>query len=208
MGEPPSTEHKRFFIHASFDALGEKIARLEEFFNSGRGEEALLLCCCYIDGLAAELYWPKKQSNRNFVRALCEHGGEDALRHIHPRQLKIGFEASGAPKVQQLGERVVAAWGKAQDKLYSEEEVCALLRDRLTPPAYGMLKGNLWRGTLANTAYQKLRIPLVHRLGAPDAVTFPETEFGGQRVPDLDFRLLYRALVRIFETARRLSVEA
>ncbi len=68
-----------------FDDLEQRAAFLAELFDGGRQDEALTLCCCYIDGLGGLLYGRScTGSARNFSRILREHGGERELDLISP----------------------------------------------------------------------------------------------------------------------------
>ena len=60
---------------------------LIELGNTGHEQEAMLLCCCYIDGLAGHLYWPDPASHQNFVRAFRDFSPHEFLSRIHPKQL-------------------------------------------------------------------------------------------------------------------------
>src|SRR5215510_14342001 len=74
-------------IKAFFEVLSEKVAFLRQLFDSSRQDEAMTLCCVYIDALGQALYFPDKRSALNFVRALREYGGQPYLDLFHPAGL-------------------------------------------------------------------------------------------------------------------------
>ena len=74
-------------MDAFFQDLGRRIAFAQELHDQRHDNEAMLLCCCYIDGLANNLYPDDDGSHRNFVRDIGEYGATEWLTRIHPRQL-------------------------------------------------------------------------------------------------------------------------
>lgn len=192
-------------IKASFEDMKQRIAFLVKLNRTGHKKEALLLCCCYIEGFGNNLYWPDEQSTWNFVRILKEYGGEEVLWHIHAMQLWIGLDEARSKQVRKIGEKLRPLLEKAKGRLYTEEEIVTLAEAALPADDLNTLKRNLWRGTLAALAYNRIRSRLVHKLSGGD-ITFDETTFKGKPVPPLDFSLFYRALRRIFQEVKRLSL--
>ena len=76
-------EAKLSFIEAYFDDLRSRIDFLQDLRDSGHEDEAMVLCCCYIDGLARYLYWPHPASRQNFVRAVREFTPHEFFGRIH-----------------------------------------------------------------------------------------------------------------------------
>jgi hypothetical protein len=200
-------EAKASFIKTYFDDLRQRIALLPQLHAGGYENEALLLCCCYIEGLGSSLYWPRKAPARNFVCILEKHGSEEILWHIHPRQLLSALEERVPKLYQRIGDRLAAAFATAQDALRTREEVVALVKDQRTVGEMQQLQNHLWRGTLANPVYSNIRSALVHKLGA-SPLLLSQTTFHGQPVPVLDFFLLYPQLLEILEKVRELSITA
>jgi len=198
---------KASVIEAYFDDLKQRIDLLPNLHAAGYTNEALLLCCCYIEGLGTSLYWPDEASARNFVRILEEYGSEETLSHIHPRQLMSVLEERVPQLYQRISDRLAAAFATSQDALRTKEEVVTLMNHQLTLVEMQHLKNHLWRGTLASLVYSNLRSPLVHRLGA-SPILLSQTTFRGRPVPILDFTLLYPQLIEILARARQLSVTA
>lgn len=196
---------KASFIEAYFDDLRRRVEFLPKLHATGYENEALLLCCCYIEGLGSSLYWPDEASARNFVRVLEKQGSEEMLWHIHPRQLLSALEVRMPKLYQRISDRLAAAFATGQDALRTKEEVITLVNDRLTVEEMQQLKGHLWRGTLASLVYSNIRSPLVHGLSA-SPILLSRTTLRGQQVPVLDFALLYPQLSEILERVRELSV--
>lgn len=81
----PVNDAKSSFIEAYFADLEEKSRFTLELSENGHRDEALLLCCTYIETLGDFLYWPHQHSRLNFARLLVEHGDVEALALAHPK---------------------------------------------------------------------------------------------------------------------------
>lgn len=193
---------KAFFIRAYFEDLARRSAFLTELAETGHEKDALLLCCCYIEGIANHLYWPDSQSKQNFVRVLAEHGQCEVLRWIHPDRLRRSLDDVPA----DMRSRLASALKDTESRLYSPDEIGGLLSRSLTGEEAGKVRGQLWRGTVAAVAYEHIRSQFVHWLGGPNGVTFDDTTFKGAPVPRIDFSLLQRALTHILQAAKRVSL--
>jgi len=199
-------EAKLEFIRAFFDDLRRRSDFLVELVRTDQADEAHLLCVCYIEGLGNNLYWPEQRSKWNFVRVLKEYGGEEALWYVHPKQLRRALADAMSQRLRSIGEKLNDDLAKAEGKLYNEEEMFTLIAPALAEDEAKMLRQNLWRGSLAALAYERIRSQLVHNLGTGHSISFDRTSFRGQAVPELDFQMLYRALGQILQAARQLSV--
>lgn len=201
MGAEVDLEEKRGFITAFFDHLDRRIDLAVKLHREGHDDDAMLLCCCHIDGLANHLYWDLDGSNQNFVRAVREHGGHHFLGMVHLKQLRQAFAKKAGKRFDQ-GAALFDALPRDLDRsLRSESEILALVEaeDRFLQ----WLEGELWRGTLAAVAYAGLRVPSVHALGASGAISFSETTIDGVTpVPAIDFDLLHDILMRVAAHAR------
>ena len=199
-------EAKLQFIQGSFDDLRRRSDLLVELIRTNHEDEAYLLCVCYIEGLGNNLYWPEERSKWNFVRALKEYGGEEVLWHVHPKQLRLALADAMSKRLRSIGEKLNEGLAKAEGRLYSEDEIFTLIAPALSEDEAETLRQNLWRGSLAALAYERIRSQLVHNLGTGGSISFDRTSFRGQAVPGLDFQMLYRALGEILQAARQLSV--
>jgi len=205
-GKKSEKEQNRLrLIKASIEEVKQRIAFLVKLTRSGHKKEALLLCCCYIEGFGNHLYWSDEQSAKNFVRILKECGGEEVLWHIHAKQLWIGLDEARSKQVHKIGEKLRPLLEKAEERLYTEEEIVTLAKAALPADDLNKLKLNLWRGTLAALAYKWIRSRLVHELSA-SPIEFRGITFRGNPVPPLDFPLLHRALLRVFQKMESLSL--
>lgn len=198
---------KASFIEAYFDDLRQRVDLLPKLHAAGYENEALLLCCCYIEGLGSSLYWPEEASARNFVHILGEHGSEAILWRIHPRQLLNALQARVPKLYSRISDQLVAAFATDENALRTKEEIVALVNDRLSAEEMQQLTKQFWRGTLANLVYSNIRSPLVHGLGA-SPILLSRTTLHGQPVPVLDFILLYPQLTEILGKVRELSITA
>jgi hypothetical protein len=196
-------EAKAEFIQAYFEDLDRRVMLLTRLDAADFPDEALLLCCCYIDGLAGSLYWPEEASARNFTKVLEQHGGEELLWHIHPKQL---FEAFDSKKsLRSLASKIAGISGADDHRLRTADEVVAELSGNLTAGETGQLRREVWRGTLSQLVYTRIRCQLVHGLGATPLL-LSQTTLRWQSVPALDFTLLHRALRRICTVAANRSI--
>ena len=193
---------KAEFIEAYFTDLERRIALLPHLHATNYQSEALLLCCCYIDGLASSLYWPDEGSARNFVRVLQEHSGEELLCHVHPKQLFEEFDSKRS--LRSLAARVATLWGSNDHRLRTLDEALAELGGDLPDTEANCLRIEMWRGTLAHLVYTSIRCQAVHCLGT-SPLLLSETILRGQPVHPLDFDLLHPVIERIREAAAKLS---
>jgi hypothetical protein len=199
---PEDRKAKAEFIDAYFADLERRIALLPRLHAANYKDEALLLCCCYIDGLATNLYWPEEGSARNFVRVLQEHGGEELLCHVHPKELIEAFDSKRS--LRNLAARIATLWGFNDHRLRALDEAITELSGGLAAGEVNRLRTEIWRGTLAHLVYTTIRCQAVHRLGA-SPLLLSETTLRGQPVPPLDFDLLHPVIGRIREAAASLS---
>jgi len=75
----------------------------------------------------------------------------------------------------------------------------------LTPAELAQVRPEIWRGTVASVAYQRLRNPSVHSFGTAGSITFSGTTYQGQPANPLTFERLHAALARLAAEARRRS---
>jgi len=126
------------FIQAFFDTIDDKIAFLSHLCALGRHDEAMTLCCTYIDGLGQAIYWrssshpgsTKNNSSFNFVRVLREHGEQPYLDLIHP----MGFirwlrkVENRQKKFKGLPEKIESALQAFKGQLMKESDLLAILQ--------------------------------------------------------------------------------
>ena len=77
-----------FMIQAYFNDLEKRIAFLKELYDGDHTDEALMLCCCYIEALGSRQYHDSDRKAKNYYRTLEEHSGNKLFTLIHPKQLR------------------------------------------------------------------------------------------------------------------------
>lgn len=195
------------FIKAFFKNLETKIDFLDELHKSRRRDEAKVLCSCYIDALASNLYWPKEQNNFNFVRILKEYSGEDIFSYIHPKMLENSLSKKRGRKWVRIRDKISSALQESRGQFYSESEIIEILSPLVNNFELENIKKELWRGTFAAIVYNEIRIPSVHGFGSADGIMFDNTTFKGQPAPSIEFSMLYRCLKHIEPKVRDISLE-
>src|SRR4051794_10677404 len=60
-----------------------------------RKNEALMLCCCYIEALGSRQSPEPDRKAKNYCRILAEHGQHEIWRLVHPKQLKNVLATNG-----------------------------------------------------------------------------------------------------------------
>jgi len=199
---------KREFIEAYFSNLEQRIKFTESLYEEQKAEpEALLLCCCYIEGIGNCLYPDETGSTKTFVRVLREHAGEPFLLSVHPRRLAEALPQKDSATAE-LAELIMNSWGAAPFELLNEDDFIERARVSMSPDQLTALRREVWRGTIAALAYGEVRGRLVHRLGAGIPIGFDQSRWEGGPPPEIDFPLLYRALSRVFEHSRQVSLSS
>lgn len=215
--------NEKFMLDAFFDRLDRRADFLNKLAGIELPEESIpnhepekptievmILCSCYIDWMGSAMYWPKKENGFKFTKILMEHGGEEVLSLISPKEL---YECLARYKKENCKKTAIenlnkfsAKIQKDRKELYSESEVVGLLESTLTEGERSKLQAELWRSTLAFIVYSKIRNLSVHEFGA-DHVSFSESTYRGASIPTIDFNMLYGCLKRIITAARDFSLE-
>ena len=86
---------KAHYIKAYFDDLRARISFLGELDEADRKNEALMLCCCYIEALGNRQSEEPGRAAKNYCKVLAEHGKNEIWQLIHPKQLKKVLSANG-----------------------------------------------------------------------------------------------------------------
>ena len=157
---------KRTYIDAFFQYHRQRAERLLQLWEQGHQDDALTLCCCYLDGLAKFAYHPSGRSAYNFVALLREHGAQPALALCSPLALVRWMERQGGWRAI-AGKRLRPRLDVSITKLFREDDLKALLRTHLSSKDSQRLARDTWRSSVAYIAYERLRNPFVHELGGP-----------------------------------------
>jgi len=193
---------KAFMIQAYFDDLEKRIAFLKELNACGHKDEALMLCCCYIEALGSRQYHDSDRRAKNYSRVLEEYSGDNLFALIHPKQLKKVLMNQKLFKANFLQiEPIIDGLGK---ELILQKVVVERLSPVITKVQLDWLNDNLFKGTMAAISYERVRSELVHDISTSN-LTFNETKVYGKPVPDLNFKLLYPALLNIFRRLKEIS---
>lgn len=199
---PDSSHDLPEVFEAYIRYLDTKVAFLEHLYRDDRKEEALTLCCVYIEGLAQRIYSTeqKKEGRRKlFVKVLLEHGGEESLCLVDPPTLANslrGASKCGASHLE-LASGLKDHFCDSPVQLRTFDELLAEAETKLGAEELALLKETAWMGTIAALAYREFRNPLVHNLHASHGLVFSNTLYRGSPIPRVSFKDLYRALVRI-----------
>ena len=195
---------KIFMIQAYFDDLEKRIDFLKELYNGHHADEALMLCCCYIEALGSRQYHDSNRKAKNYYRILVEFSGNNIFAFVHPKQLKnvLKDKKLFKPNIGQI-DPIIDGFGK---ELIPQQEVSDRLAPVVTEKQMNWLNDNLFKGTMAAISYDRVRSDLVHDISTSN-LTFSETTFDGKPVPDMNFELLYPALMKIFDSLKEMSLK-
>ena|GEM_PF-6443972 len=179
-----------------------KVSFLETLYRNSRKDEALALCCLYIEGLARIIYFSsskraERDSKKYFVKALQEHGGEPQLRLVHPLTLIESLKGCGT-RHSELAAALESHLVDPASEPLTVEELVDKVKDDLNSEQRSLLEENVWIGTLAAVAYKELRSTLVHHISGPGGLVFGDPRAPRARV---SFHNLYGALCRIVKRA-------
>lgn len=195
---------KAFMIQTYFDNLEKRIAFLKELYDGNHTDEALMLCCCYIEALGSRQSHDSDRKAKNYYRILEEHCDNKLFTLIHPKQLRNVLMSQKLFKanITQI-KPIIDGFGK---ELILQEVVFDSLSPVITKDQVNWLNDNLFKGTMAAISYERVRSDLVHDISTSN-LTFNETIFDGKPVPDMNFELLYPALMNIFHSLKEISLK-
>jgi len=194
---------KRGIIAAYFEDLEARALFASALREQGHPQEAMTLCCCYIDGLANLLYHDSDKSAFNFVRLLKEHGRQSELTRVCPLVLTRWLEAN-RPKLAPTARKLSTALGEDLHRIMSDVELSAAVSRVLTKQEAETLAGEMWRAAIAFVAYTHLRVPSVHSTGSSGGVIVGS---GGPSTPvRISFDTLFPALLAAIGALRDLSL--
>lgn len=196
--------NKAFMIQAYFDDLEKRIAFLKELYDGNHTDEALMLCCCYIEALGSRQYHDSYRKAKNYYRILEEFSGNNLFKLIHPKQLRDVLKDKKLFKanITQI-DPIIDGFGQ---ELILQKVVFDRLSPVVTKDQIEWLNDNLFKGTMAAISYDRVRSDLVHDISTLN-LTFNETKFNGKPVPDINFDLLYPALMNIFDSLKEISLK-
>ena len=196
---------KRDYIVAFFDDARDRANFLLDLHRKSYRSEALTLCLVYIDSFSQWLFWPRDQSGRNFVDALVEFGGDSDYALLHPLAVIRTFATMKGQR-KDFSARVQNLFPGPQYSLLEKSEFLKRISDAFSRKELKLLEAELWRGTIANIAYTRLRNPSVHNFGREWEISFDNTSFNGNSTRNLTFERLHWGLLGLIDEARRRSL--
>jgi hypothetical protein len=196
---------KRDYIVTFFDEARDRANLLLDLHRKNYRSEALTLCLVYIDSFSQWLFWPRDQSGRNFVGALVEFGRDSDYGLLHPLAVVRTF-AEMKPQWKDFGARVQTLFPGPRYSLFEKSEFLKRFTDAFSRKELKLVEAELWRGTIANIAYSRLRNPSVHKFGRNREISFDNTTFQGTPARNLTFERLHCGLLGLIDEARRRSL--
>jgi hypothetical protein len=194
---------KHSYIDAFFQYHRGRAERLLDLWGQGYHDDALTLCCCYLDGLAGFAYHTSDRTAHNFVKLLREHGAQPQLVQCSPLALVKWLENQDGWR-KLTGNQLRSGFGNSLTTLMSEGDFSNSLSSLLDPQDLQRLSKEIWRSSVAYIAYERLRNPFVHELGGPGAVIVVNATVSSEEV-SIDFQVLHRALLHAMEHFESLS---
>jgi hypothetical protein len=191
------------FIKAYLNDAEDKLLFLSELAATGHKDEAMTLCLVYIDRFAQVLKWPSIETGKNFVEALIQFGQDPFMGLCHPLQAARAF--TQVKQLEILGRQVATVFPGPSHELMDLPTFEAQMKREIPQFDRSQFRKHAWRATLANVAYQRLRIPAIHGSGVSGALEFSQTTYNGDPVPILDLRALKNCVSALIAEARRRS---
>lgn len=189
---------KAFFIKAYFDDLQRRVSFLPELYAMGRRNEALMLTCCYIEALGTRRFRHESKI-RNYCQILCEYGGFECWRLIHPKLIQSLI--CSKPLFAKGLEELCAEIQSSGTELIEPGELLARLSPKVQDVHREWLRENGFRASIAAIGYDRIRSELVHDISGPGTLSFSSSTINGKPVPDLDFQLFFESLQSIVSIA-------
>jgi hypothetical protein len=195
---------KQEFIQAFFCTFEQRVKRLQRLRESFE-EEAFTLCLVYIDRLASGHFGGKDGQNRkNYSRALKQLSGNPLFGMIHPGQLKK-LAQDRCPFASSFIESLIS---KQPNALLREDDLAAEInKSSFSGEEKSRLVSNLWRASIANIAYDHIRVAEIHGPGS-NGLSFDGTVYDGHTGVTLDFQKFHDALCQILEQVKEASLNS
>lgn len=190
------------FINAYFDDKRERVEFLAELWRGGRQDEALTLCCCYIDAFANQYYHEIEGSAKCFVTMLIEHGGEDVFSLHSAVSFVRWLENATRKEFVAAAKTLRARPAEELRRLLPQKDFEAYVGQLYAQNDFRRLQKELWRGSVAFVIYEHLRNPFVHRLAGSGAVSLGPDDDSKR---EIGFPTLYKALTRIQSMVHEVS---
>mgnify|MGYP006948914139 CR=1 FL=1 len=177
-------------------------------------EEALLLCCCYIEAIGVRQYReidyvvpPRKQilnfsKSKAFTEILTKYSGITFWDKIHP----IGLLEYLPKSFNNNYQGFMLVLQRIGSELRESEYVIGQMKTEIeNREQLEWLEKHIHKGSIGNIAYTKVRSELVHNI-THQQISFRAT-WEGKRIPDIDFLLMHKCLKSIIHKLKNKSLE-
>jgi hypothetical protein len=192
-----------------FDDLDARIETVRLINGESHTDEALLLCCAYLDSLASLRYRNPERSHFYFVKLLGEHGRDQRLGLVHPVQFLHALDEHRSKWSAEVSTKTKTMLLQLVGALYEASDFRDRLRAVLSVDEQEKIRENLWRGTLASIIYTDVRCELVHGIApsiSPHRVNLSTTTWNRRPVGPIDFGFVQTILESVSSDLRSLSV--
>ncbi|ELE8118399.1 hypothetical protein RB980_000990 [Vibrio fluvialis] len=176
-------------------------------------EEALVLCCCYIEAIGSkkhQLSEPfdggrkrKRQYSKSaaFTDTLVKYSGYDYWDKVHPIALVDLLPPIFDSNFEDYLHRLAEIGDVIRDAEFVIEHVKDLF---VNAKQREWFENHIHKGNLGSIAYSKVRSEIVHNV-SHEPFSFSAT-WQGEVIPDIDYKLMEQCLTNIIGNLRKLSI--
>jgi hypothetical protein len=194
---------KLAFITAYFDDMADRVTYLTFLWQEQRQDEALTLCCCYIDAIGGQLYWDIDSSAHTFTKVLLELGCQKDLLWHSGLALARWLRKSKREDLRQIAKTLGALPPDELSILRTAPDLETYLARHIGHNYFGKVRNVLWRASIAYVCYEYLRNPFVHRMAGSGGIEIGPP--GSLERVIVGFPTLYAALQAMLTTVRKMS---
>jgi len=179
-------------MYAFLGDWSDRIRDLKRLHATRYKNEALVLCCCYIQSIGGWLY-VHESPKRAFAESLLTYSGIELFGMMNLRRLFSELEHDEWGAIEERLKYSPLFW---KSGFSPKEEITGLCGAALSDDEYERLEKQFWLGTLACASHDIMRCDGVH----DGSMLWKDGK------TTLDFPLFYSALKRIFERAGDLAI--
>jgi hypothetical protein len=206
---PPLESAEERWITTFFDYVDARVSFLSSLWHDGRQDEALTLCCCYLDALAKSVYRDVTSGAERFARLLIEYASDDLFRAHNAKTFRRWVEGQGANFKQKFGHsaaRISACIGDPESRLLTPNAFHEYAVSALGQVDYERISRHLWRGSTGWVIYKHLRSPFVHSFWGPGAVVMGPSDVPEEERELVSFPRLHAELQALSASFRSRSL--
>ena len=192
-----------------FDDLDARIETVSLINEDSHTDEALLLCCAYLDSVASLRYRNPERSHFYFVKLLEEHGRDQRLGLVHPIQFLHALDKHRSKWSDEVLRKTRSTLLQLVGTLYEKSDFRSRVRTLLSADEKEKVRENLWRGTLASIIYTNVRCELVHGIApsiSPHSVDLSSTSWNQTQVGPINFGFVHTILKSVSADLRSSSL--